>query len=488
MASSYGFGVDRPQARALGVGFVVGVQVLATAWVGCDGSFRDQADAATETGARMVDASALPESGADATSLPSDSGPSEAGAWLEASGWTNVVFPEVGRTARFEFDMRATSADVDAVVGVTLGRAFGYPNVAMIVRMNPEGMIDVRDGDAYTTDAPLSYTENTPYHVAIDADFEARSYAVTVATIGGEAAVLRTGAGFRSEVAVDTADHLAFYEPENRLEVGNFMVNGIAVAMVRDEPNPPMPAGGLWQVDFETTPLGDYNDARVRGDWPGVEWTQTHGRVDVMDEDGNRFIRVRYPNNRVGPGSGGGGAQWKLNFERRREFYVSYRMRFRGGFDWVLGGKIPGFFGGDANTGGNIPNGNDGWSARMMWKSGGDAVQYMYHPDQPGRWGEDFRWDDGGAWRSFPTDVWITVEHRVVMNTPGRRDGIVQGWYNGELALDRRDVRYRDTDRFAIDGFLFSTFFGGNASRHAANRDEYIDFDDFIFSDRPITH
>ena len=50
--------------------------------------------------------------------------------------------------------------------------------------------------------------------------------------------------------------------------------------------------------------------------------------------------------------------------------------------DFVKGGKLPGLFGGEGNTGGGIPTGMDGFSARMMWRGSGRVVQYVYYPDQ----------------------------------------------------------------------------------------------------------
>ena len=150
---------------------------------------------------------------------------------------------------------------------------------------------------------------------------------------------------------------------------------------------------------------------------------------------------------------------------------MSYRVRFEDGFDFVRGGKLRGLAGGAGNTGGNRPNGSDGWSGRMMWRRGGDAVQYVYHPDQPGIYGEDFRWE-----RRFEPGRWHTVEHRFAMKGPGMHDGILQAWFDGQEALYVDDLRFRDVDSFAIDQFYISTFFGGGDSTWAPARDEYILF------------
>ncbi len=188
----------------------------------------------------------------------------------------------------------------------------------------------------------------------------------------------------------------------------------------------------------------------------------------------------------MGPSEGG--AQWKLLLDASYEqLFVSYWIRFDDDFDFVKGGKLPGLMGGTANTGGDKPNGTDGFTARMMWRTDGKKVQYVYHPDQPNSYGEDFEWNEGGQ-RYFVPGQWHHVEHRVVINTPGQYDGIVEGWFDGELALHIDDLRFCTTDAFSIDGLYFSTFFGGSGSDWAPSKDETVDFDGFIISSAPIDH
>lgn len=72
------------------------------------------------------------------------------------------------------------------------------------------------------------------------------------------------------------------------------------------------------------------------------------------------------------------------------------------------------------------------------------------------------------------------------MNTPGKNDGIIQSWLDGELVLDRRDIRFRDTNTFSIDQLYFSTFFGGDDPSWAPSKNETVLFDDFNVSTRPM--
>jgi hypothetical protein len=249
---------------------------------------------------------------------------------------------------------------------------------------------------------------------------------------------------------------------------------------------PPLPEGAVvYRADFDAEPVGPYTVAQLRAGWNDPSWENgvSAGRVEIVAAPlaySGRSLCVRYPRGGVGPGAGG--AQWQLRLGKSyTELYCSYRIRFGDGFDFVKGGKLPGLAGGEANTGGNRPNGRDGWSARMMWRKGGRAVQYLYHPDQPTIYGLDLPWDVGGQ-RLFAPGVWHRVEHRVVMNTPGRQDGLVQAWFDGVLALDTGNLRFRDVDSFAIDLFYFSTFFGGNDASWAPTRDESVCFDDFVIA------
>lgn len=244
----------------------------------------------------------------------------------------------------------------------------------------------------------------------------------------------------------------------------------------------------LFSQDFNVAALGTYGPDALAAGWMGASPSTgvREGRASVVE--GNearegRSLRVLYPAG--GVSSQPSGAQWKMGVGRHDELYCAYAVRFAPGFDFVKGGKLPGLAGGAANTGGNKPTGKDGWSARMMWRAGGEVVQYVYHVDQPTIYGEDFQWDLGGQ-RYFRPGAWHRVEHRIVINTPGQRDGVVQGWFDGVQALDRRNVRFRDVDAFAIDAFYFSTFFGGSDPTWAAVKDEFVYFDQFtVATGRP---
>ena len=238
----------------------------------------------------------------------------------------------------------------------------------------------------------------------------------------------------------------------------------------------------LFAQSLEHREPGAYDETMMEADWNDPTWSNgvRDDRVSIVqtDETGNKALAVLYPQGEYGTSNTG--AQWKVPLgDSYDRVTLSYRIRFTEDFDFVKGGKLPGLIGGTGNTGGSIPDGTDGWSARMMWRTEGAIVQYVYHPDQPGGYGEDLPWSIEEAQVRFESDRWYTLRHEIIMNTPGEHDGVIRTWLDGEPALTVTDMRFRDVDTFAIDTLYFSTFFGGGSSSWATSKDEVIWFDDF---------
>lgn len=261
------------------------------------------------------------------------------------------------------------------------------------------------------------------------------------------------------------------------------------------------------EVAFQHRAIGEYGCRAAEEDFGGVTFLHgvAAGRVAVVeDPERGRVLRVYYPAGRVGPE--GGGAEFRVRLPvGGDDLRCGYWVRFGEGFDFVRGGKLPGLAGGTAPTGGARATGTNGFSARLMWRAGGAAVQYLYHPEQTGVWGDDLPYatkslagvdpEESPATQPgssvagpsrFRPGRWHHVEHRVRLNTPGEGDGLVQAWFDGEPALERRGLRFRDAAAFTIDQLFFSTFFGGNDASWAPTKDEHVDFDGFVVRATPV--
>lgn len=147
--------------------------------------------------------------------------------------------------------------------------------------------------------------------------------------------------------------------------------------------------------------------------------------------------------------------------ERGPEYTLDYDVKFDRDFQFVDGGKLHGL-GPDKPVTGGDPIRADGWSARVMWRTGGHVELYTYHQAQQGKYG-----DHGAVVKplSFQTGRYYAVSLHVRVNSaPDAADGFVRLYVDGVLTERHEGLRLRGvaSDDTVISGFLFSTFHGGN--------------------------
>ena len=257
----------------------------------------------------------------------------------------------------------------------------------------------------------------------------------------------------------------------------------------------------LIDVDFDNRNASTYTEDQVEEDFGELRFSNglDEGWVRIVTGRNayggtGSAIRVRYPKGGEGPGEGG--AQWIAELdEGYEEAYLSYRVKFADGFDFVRGGKLPGLAGGSAPSGSAPADGVRGWSGRLMWRTDfrgvtgepeqrtSGLISYAKHVksglEMDGRQEDEvFVVEPDGIQSEIVSDRWYAIRQRVVMNTPGQRDGILQVWLDGRLVLDQNDIQWRDTPDLQIDRLFFSTFFGGGEA-WKSSQEEFAFFDDF---------
>ncbi len=151
------------------------------------------------------------------------------------------------------------------------------------------------------------------------------------------------------------------------------------------------------------------------------------------------------------------------------EMYVRYYVRFAPDFrdaDPCDGGKLPGFASDTSVAGNNGAkvDGTNGWSLRGAYILNCDKTNpiypkvmlstYAYHAEMAGFFGDEWKWTGRGELGLAPLNQWQCVEQHLKVNTPGVKDGILQTWVNGKLAMDRRDVLLRKQPPYKVPGNL----------------------------------
>lgn len=233
--------------------------------------------------------------------------------------------------------------------------------------------------------------------------------------------------------------------------------------------------------NFEDNTVGPYhdNDDEWSADWNHPSWSNRPPSeiIQTTDYVNNKNLKFFFPQGSVGPETGGGHWHVPLNTSLE-ELYLTYRIRFKEGFDWVNGGKMPGIRGGPEWSDHGPPGWSDGFYFLLMWANYPGIDFYYYHHDQTAEYGSSKAWDD-----NITTGVWYTITLRLVMNsvgdTGGYSNGIAEGFINGKLSCQLTNVKFRNLSEIGIDNLLIASFFGGSGEDFAATQDENIEFDDF---------
>lgn len=123
---------------------------------------------------------------------------------LAATDWASTPIPfvayfhdvSVAYTIRWTASADgAMTAPIDAVVGLANGRVDALTDLGPIVRLNPDGFLDVRDGATYRADAVVDY-RNAAVAIVMSIDLENRRYSVEANGVQ-----LATNYGFLAEQA-----------------------------------------------------------------------------------------------------------------------------------------------------------------------------------------------------------------------------------------------------------------------------------------------
>ncbi|KAJ7494431.1 hypothetical protein B0H11DRAFT_2156196 [Mycena galericulata] len=188
-----------------------------------------------------------------------------------------------------------------------------------------------------------------------------------------------------------------------------------------------------------------------------------------------------------------------LDVTTAKTLTLGYSVFFEEGFDFNMGGKLPGLYGGDSAE---IAIGCSGgrrstqcYSARFMFRTGGMGELYTYLPDYEV---SGFEANKGvcdippfstcnptygasvgrGSW-TFPTGQWTTISQRVTLNDVGQANGAIQVWANGKSVIDVSGLILRDSDSGRHRGIQMQTFFGGSDATWASPKTQNSYFSDF---------
>lgn len=98
---------------------------------------------------------------------------------IQTGTWRNQSFSDQTGVFHVEVSASPSANNVDAVIGLSAGPASTWANLAAIVRFNPQGYIDARNGNTYAAAESVPYYAGQVYWFKIDIDVVHHLYSVT---------------------------------------------------------------------------------------------------------------------------------------------------------------------------------------------------------------------------------------------------------------------------------------------------------------------
>jgi uncharacterized membrane protein len=122
--------------------------------------------------------------------------------------WQNAAIQSQTGTFTATFDATPSVSPFNAVVALSKGLQAGYTGFATLVRFNPSGGIDARNGSVYAPTTGIPFSAGSTYHFRLVINVPARTYSIFVTPPGGTELTIGTNFNFRSEQSTVTSlDH-----------------------------------------------------------------------------------------------------------------------------------------------------------------------------------------------------------------------------------------------------------------------------------------
>jgi hypothetical protein len=151
---------------------------------------------------------------------------------------------------------------------------------------------------------------------------------------------------------------------------------------------------------------------------------------------------------------------------------LTYHVYAANDFDFGQGGVLPGMAARDMNSTASTP---DALETRIVWRAAGRLQTSILRTADGKVDGDQI---DGNSVQ-ITKGRWVKIDHEVVLNTPTAANGVVRTWVDGTLAVERTDIRLRNSANVSQAGVFAVTHFGGEGIGGGAKKDEKLYFTPF---------
>ena len=170
------------------------------------------------------------------------------------------------------------------------------------------------------------------------------------------------------------------------------------------------------------------------------------------------------------PSKGGVSFQWRpTGMDKAKSACLSYQIWLPVDFDFKKGGTLPGLYG--AIDGNHNNDDKTQFAGRFMWREGG-ALELV--STLPNANGEPRTVSMDPDFFRLPVLRWTSVEQEIVLNTLGKKDGMIRVWMNGELVVNRTQLELSNSDSVLLAGVQADVYYGGSDSSFSSPKDTSV--------------
>lgn len=190
-----------------------------------------------------------------------------------------------------------------------------------------------------------------------------------------------------------------------------------------------------------------------------VETSQSGKTVSVL------AVKLAPTGSEENANQNGVGFVWPLSeVEKAGAVCLSYYVAFPKDFGFDEPGYLPGIYGAALPVDLDAAERGETFATRVGWGPNGDIGGEILQPGKPRYW-------FGAKYKTpWPAGRWAKVEQEVVLNHPGKTDGILRIWVNDELKTANTEMAFRTADKAGFSGVVGDIGYARTASDPAVIR------------------
>lgn len=144
----------------------------------------------------------------------------------------------------------------------------------------------------------------------------------------------------------------------------------------------------------------------------------------------------------------GVGFVWQpQNLSGARAGCLSYRLFMSKDIDFGKPGTLPGLYALDETAKLDAQELDAGFISKLGWEKGGVAGVTLRTPQTAGMWIE-------ARDRKWPANSWVSIEQEVALNTPGKEDGLMRVWIDGQLTIEHKRLNLGANESSMLAGVV----------------------------------